>query len=66
MRIYGEQKMVLIDEQKKILERMHNRIDYILENYKEYLNALAEFDRIGVLKIHGKVLYVRKYNSQEN
>jgi len=58
--------MVLIDEQKKILERMHNRIDYIIGTYKEYLNSLAEFDRTGVLKIHGKVLYVRKYENQEN
>ena len=56
----------LTDEQKKILERMHNRVDYIIKAYKEYLNALAEFDRSGVLKIHGKVLYVRKYNNQGN
>ena len=56
----------LTDEQKKILERMHNRVDYIIKDYKEYLDALAEFDRTGVLKIHGKVLYVRKYNNQEN
>jgi len=54
----------LTDEQKKILERMHNRIDYILNNYREYINALAEFDRTGILKIHGKVIYVRKYNNQ--
>ncbi len=46
----------LTDEQKKILERMHNRVDYIIEKYKEYLDALAEYDRTGVLKIHGKVL----------
>jgi len=46
----------LTDEQKKILERMHSRVDYILETYREYLDALAEFDRTGVLKIHGKVL----------
>ncbi len=45
----------LTDEQKKILERMHNRVDYIIEKYKEYLDALAEYDRTGVLKIHGKV-----------
>jgi len=51
----------LTEEQKQILERMHNRLDYILETHKEYLVALAEFDRTGVLKIHGKVLYVRKY-----
>ena len=56
----------LTDEQKKILERMHNRVDYINKAYKEYLDTLAEFDRTGVLKIHGKVLYVRKYNNQEN
>ena len=56
----------LTDEQKKILERMHSRVDYIIKAYKEYLDALAEFDRTGVLKIHGKVLYVRKYNNQEN
>jgi len=58
--------MVISYEQKKILERMHNRTDYIVKAYKEYLNALAEFDRSGILKIHGKVLYVRKYNNQEN
>ena len=46
----------LTDEQKKILEEMHSRTDYILEKYKEYLDALAEYDRTGVLEIHGKVL----------
>jgi hypothetical protein len=56
----------LTEEQKKILERMQSRIDYIIKAHKEYLDALAEFDRTGVLKIHGKVLYVRKYNNQEN
>ena len=56
----------LTDEQKKILDRMQSRIDYIIKAHKEYLDALAEFDRTGVLKIHGKVLYVRKYNNQEN
>ncbi|PVU75519.1 hypothetical protein DDW11_02370 [Sulfolobus sp. SCGC AB-777_G06] len=56
----------LTDEQKKILERMQSRIDYIIKAHKEYLDALAEFDRTGVLKIHGKVLYVRKYNNREN
>ncbi|MCG2909053.1 MAG: hypothetical protein L7G92_00425 [Stygiolobus sp.] len=64
-----ELKMVitpkLTDEQKKTLERMHNRVDYIFEIYREYFDALAEFDRTGVLKIHGKVLYVRKYESEK-
>ncbi|ARQ96351.1 hypothetical protein CCL42_gp05 [Sulfolobus islandicus rod-shaped virus 8] len=56
----------LTAEQKKILERMRNRINYIIETYSEYLNALSEFDRTGVLKIHGKVIYERKYNDHEN
>ena len=47
----------LTDEQKKILERMHNRVDYIFQAYKEYFDALAEYDKTGVLKIRGKVLY---------
>jgi len=55
----------LTDEQKKILEKMHNRVDYILERYKEYLDALAEYDRTGVLKIHGRVLYVKEHKNQE-
>ena len=55
----------LTDEQKQILERMHNRIDYIFETHKEYLYELAEFDRTGVLKIHGKVLYKSKYLNRE-
>jgi hypothetical protein len=52
------------DEQKKILERMHSRVDYILEKYKEYLDALAEFDRTGVLEIHGKVLIDKREKKQ--
>ena len=55
----------LTDEQKKILERMHSRVDYIIEKYKEYLDALAEFDRTGVLKIHGKVIYVKECKNQD-
>jgi len=55
----------LTDEQKKILERMHNRVDYIVETYREYLDSLAEFDRTGVLKIHGKVIYVKEYKNQD-
>jgi len=31
----------LTEEQKKILERMHSRVDYIIKAYKEYLDALA-------------------------
>lgn len=46
---------------------MQNRINYIIKAHREYLDALAEFDRTGILKIHGKVIYVRKYkNGQEN
>jgi len=55
-----ENTQKLNEVQKRILERMHQRVDFILVTYKEYLNALAEFDRTGVLKIHGKVLYVKK------
>jgi hypothetical protein len=48
------------DEQKKILERMHNRVDYIFQAYKEYFDALAEYDKTGVLRIRGKVLIERR------
>lgn len=51
--------------QKRILERMHQRIDFLLVTYKEYLDALAEFDKTGVLKIHGKILYVKKYEDEK-
>jgi hypothetical protein len=54
----------LTDEQKKILERMHNRVDYIFQAYKEYFDALAEYDKTGVLKIRGKVLYKSSSGSQ--
>ena len=47
----------LTDEQKKILERMHNRVGYIFQTYREYFDALADYDKTGVLKIRGKVLY---------
>ena len=46
----------LTDEQKKILERMHNRVNYIFQAYREYFDALAEYDKTGVLEIRGKVL----------
>jgi hypothetical protein len=54
----------LTDEQKRILERMRGRVDYIIEKYKEYLDALAEYDKTGVLKIHGKVLYVKEHKNR--
>ena len=47
----------LTNEQKKIIERMHKRVDYIFQTYREYFDALAEYDKSGVLKIRGKVLY---------
>jgi len=53
----GMARHELTDEQKKILERMHNRVDYIFQAYKENFDALAEYDKTGVLKIRGKVLY---------
>jgi len=55
----------LTDEQKRILKRMHERTEYIVKNYKEYLDALAEYDKTGILKIHGKVLYERRYNNEK-
>ncbi|WP_016731965.1 hypothetical protein [Saccharolobus islandicus] len=58
--------IILSDNDKKILERMHNRIDYIFKTYKEYFDALAEFDKTGVLKVHGKILYVRKYENKQD
>ena len=48
---------LLTDEQKKVLERMHNRVDKIFQTYKEYFDALSEYDKTGVLKVGGKVLY---------
>jgi hypothetical protein len=53
----------LTSEQKKVLERMHARVDYIIEKYKEYFDALAEYDRTGVLKIHGRVLLDKQEKS---
>jgi len=55
----------LTDEQKRILKRMHERTEYIVKNYKEYLDALAEYDKTGILKIHGKVLYERHHNNEK-
>jgi len=60
-----ENTQKLNELQKRILERMYQRIDFILVTYKEYLDALAEFDRTGVLKIHGKVLYVKKHEDKK-
>ena len=51
----------LTEEQKKILEKIHEGIDYVLKAHKEYLGALTEFDRTGVLKVKGQIIYVRKH-----
>ena len=52
----------LTEEQRKILEKIHEGVDYVLKAHKEYLDALAEFDRTGVLKVKGEVIYVRRHN----
>jgi hypothetical protein len=39
---------------------MHNRVDYIFRAYREYFDALAEYDKTGVLRIRGKVLIERR------
>ena len=54
----------LTEEQRKILEKIHEGIDYVLKAHKEYLDALAEFDRTGVLRVKGEVIYVRRYNER--
>ena len=52
----------LTEEQRKILEKIHEGIDYVLKARIEYLDALTEFDRTGVLKVKGEVIYVRRHN----
>ncbi|AWR98657.1 hypothetical protein [Metallosphaera hakonensis] len=54
------------DEDKDILKRMHERVDHVLSSHREYFDALKEFDKTGVLKIRGKILYVRRYQETED
>ena len=42
---------------EQIREDLYRRAEFVV---KEYLDALAEFDKTGVLKVDGKILYVAK------
>ena len=53
-------------EIEEIRKDLYKRAEFVIKAYKKYLDALAEFDRTGVLKVDGKVLYVAKYKSEKN
>ena len=50
----------MVDEISEIRNDLYKRAEFVIKAYKKYLDALAEFDRTGVLKVDGKVLYVAK------
>ncbi|MBB5255175.1 hypothetical protein [Sulfurisphaera ohwakuensis] len=50
----------MTDEISEIRNDLYKRAEFVLKTYKKYLDALAEFDRSGVLKVDGKILYVTK------
>jgi len=43
-----------------LLEALNRRADFVLDEYKDYFKALAEFEKTGVLKLKGKEIYVSK------
>ncbi|BDB97721.1 hypothetical protein [Saccharolobus caldissimus] len=50
----------MTDEISEIRNDLYKRAEFVIKAYKKYLDALAEFDKTGVLKVDGKVLYVAK------
>ncbi|MFP3164099.1 MAG: hypothetical protein RXQ75_09850 [Acidianus hospitalis] len=46
-------------------KHLYKRAEFVIKTYKKYLDALAEFDRSGILKIDGEVLYVAKYKENK-
>ena len=49
-------------EKKEVIGKIHEGIDYVLKTHKEHLDALAEFDRTGILKVKGEILYTKMHN----
>ena len=52
-------------EIEEIRKDLYKRAEFVIKAFKEDLDALAEFDRTGVLKVNGKVLYVAKFNADK-
>ncbi|WP_170254143.1 hypothetical protein [Acidianus ambivalens] len=52
-------------EIEEIRRDLYKRAEFVIKAYKKYLDALAEFDRTGILKIDGEVLYVAKYKENK-
>ncbi|MFP3165042.1 MAG: hypothetical protein RXQ76_04225 [Acidianus sp.] len=52
-------------EIEEIRRDLYKRAEFVIKTYKKYLDALAEFDRSGILKIDGEVLYVAKYKENK-
>lgn len=52
--------MKTLDEISEIRSDLYKRAEFVIKTYKKYLDALAEFDRTGVLRVDGKVLYIAK------
>ncbi|EHP68229.1 MAG: hypothetical protein RXS23_03725 [Metallosphaera yellowstonensis] len=50
----------LTGEEVSLLEALNRRADFVLDEYKDYFKALAEFEKTGVLKLKGKEIYVSK------
>ena len=50
-----------MDKVSEIRSDLYKRAEFVIKTYKKYLDALAEFDRTGVLRVDGKVLYITKH-----
>ncbi|GAA5420470.1 hypothetical protein Stok01_02433 [Sulfurisphaera tokodaii] len=50
----------MTDQISEIRNDLYKRAEFVIKTYKKYLDALAEFDKTGVLKVDGKILYVAK------
>ncbi|QGR19000.1 hypothetical protein [Stygiolobus azoricus] len=62
-KIYNLEKMT--EQTSETGKDLYMRAEFVIKTYKKYLDALAEFDRTGILKVDGKILYVaeRKANN---
>jgi hypothetical protein len=55
----------MADQTSEVREDLYRRAESVIRTYRKYLNALAEFDRTGVLEVDGKVLYVAKHKTTD-
>ncbi|ACP37521.1 hypothetical protein [Saccharolobus islandicus] len=59
-------KRKMTEQVSEIQKDLRKRAEFVIKAYKKYFDALAEFDKTGILKVNGEVLYVSKRDSNKD